>query len=84
MLNELSIKKLLAIAASIAWIDFIASQKCIHFQCCPDNCKVLLLYGIAPVVAIWTIYCVLYSSRNEKKATEKAAEHIVLDSEKRE
>ncbi len=84
MILELSVKKIVSIALSIAWIDFIASQKCIHYQCCPDNCKVFLLYGIVPVVAIWTICCLLYCCRKEKKDTEKAAEYIVLDSEERE
>ncbi len=82
MLNELSAKKLLSIALSIAWIDFIAAQKCIQYQCCPDNCIVFLFYGIAPVAAIWTIYCGLHCFRKEKKDTEKTAEYIFLDSEK--
>jgi hypothetical protein len=81
MLNELSVKKLVFIALSIAWIDFIASQKCINYQCCPDNCKAFLLYGIAPVAAIWTFYCAFYCFKKEKEKPEEAVEHIYIEHE---
>ncbi len=81
MLNELTIKKLLSIVLSIAWIDFIASQKCINYQCCPDNCKAFLLFGVAPVAAVWIIYCVIYCFRKEKEKPEKTVEHIYLEHE---
>ena len=79
MLKELSIKKILCIAVSIGWIDFIASQKCINYQCCPDNCKAFLLYGIAPVAAIWIIYCAFYHFKKEKEKHEKTGKPTYLD-----
>lgn len=81
MLNELTIKKLLSIALSIAWIDFIASQKCINYQCCPDNCKAFFLYGITPVAAIWILYCVFYCFKKKKERPQEAVEQIYLDHE---
>ena len=76
MLHELSVKKLVSIVLSIAWIDFIASQKCINYQCCPDNCIAFLLYGVAPVAGVWAIYCAFYCFRKEKAKPEKeSVEH---------
>jgi hypothetical protein len=81
MLKDLSVKKIVSIALSIAWIDFIASQKCINYQCCPDNCKAFFAFGVAPVAAIWILYCAFYGFNKKKEKPEEAVEHIYIDSE---
>jgi hypothetical protein len=72
MLTEFSTKKLWAIAISIAWIDFIASQKCINYQCCPDNFKAFFLFGVAPVAVVWLVYCACHCLKKKKDGAGRA------------
>ncbi len=81
MLKELTLKKIVFIVLSIAWIDFVASQKCIYYQCCPDNCKAFFLFGVAPVAAVWILYCVFYCFKKKKEKPEEAVEYIYRDHE---
>jgi len=60
MFTDLSVKKLLSIVLSIAWVDLIASQRCINCRCCPENFKTFLLLGVLPVAVIWIAYGIYY------------------------
>lgn len=56
MLRTLTANRLLSIALSIAWIDFVASQMCAqHPRCFMILCP-FCLFGLMPVLIAWGLF----------------------------
>lgn len=72
MLSTFTAKKLLSIALSIAWIDFVASQMCAHHTHCFNALCPFCLYGLVPVIVAWGLFW-MYLKLGKGKAGDEEA-----------